>query len=137
MSKNCGILVRFERGRAQIKQALKRKRARTDTEYYNAAGDRRRPGGWVTFSRDREGLGSDVALFEELLSRKATETDMHKFFVQHPAILMEARGGVPLSHEINFQEPKNQRPDFGFSSILGSVDAEMSCWNSKGPTKKW
>lgn len=43
----CGILVRFEGGRAQIKQALRRKRGKADTDYYYARGDRRKPGGWV------------------------------------------------------------------------------------------
>jgi hypothetical protein len=133
---HCGILVRFEGGRAQIKPALKRRHGRTHTKYYNALGDRRRLTDWVTFSRNRDGLNNDVVLFEELLSRKATETEMHKFFAQHPAILMEARGGIPLSHEINFVDPKNERPDFGFSSILGSEGGDLELLELKGPDEK-
>ena len=133
---NFGMLVRFEHGRAQIRQALRRKPNRTDTEYYRAKGDRRRRGDWVTFSRDREGLSSDVALFEELLSRKATETDMHKFFEEHPAVLMEARGGIPLSHDINFTDPRNQRPDFSFTPILGPLSARIELMELKGPDEK-
>ncbi|RXH57754.1 hypothetical protein GRAN_1064 [Granulicella sibirica] len=132
----CGLLVRHEMGRAQIKPALKRKHGRSNTEHYNAAGDRRKLSDWVTFSRDREGLSNDVALFEQLLSRDATETEMHKFFVQHPAILMEARGRIPLSHEINFTEPKNQKPDFVFSSILGSEDGNLDLLELKGPGER-
>ncbi len=132
----CGILVRFEGGRAQIKQALRRQRGKADTDFYHARGDRRKPGGWVTFSRDYEGLGRDVELFEELLSRKATETEMHRFFAEHPAVLMEARGGVPLSHGINFTKPKNWKPDFGFSSILGPVDGELQLLELKGPDEQ-
>lgn len=132
----CGLLVRYEMGRAQIKPALRRKLGRTHTEHYNAAGDRRKLSDWVTFSRDLEGLSNDVALFEQLLSRDATETEMHKFFVQHPAILMEARGGIPLSHEINFVDPKNQKPDFAFSSILGSEDGNLDLLELKGPDER-
>lgn len=132
----CGILVRYEMGRAQIKPALKRKPRRTHTELYNAAGDRRNQTDWVTFSRNREGLSNDVAQFEELLSRNATETEMHRFFVQHPAILMEARGGIPLSHEINFVDPNNQKPDFAFSSILGPTDGSLDLLELKGPDER-
>jgi hypothetical protein len=133
---HCGILVRFEGGRAQVKPALRRRRGRTHTEHYNAAGDRRRQSDWVTFSRDQEGLSNDVALFEELLSKRATETEMHKFFSQHPAILMEARGGIPLSHEITFDDPKNQRPDFSFTPILGAEGGNLDLLELKGPAEK-
>jgi hypothetical protein len=133
---HCGLLVRFEAGRAQIKPALRKKPNLDHTENYNARGDRRRNSDWVTFSRDSEGLSNDVSTFEELLSRRATETEMHKFFVQHPAILMQARGGIPLSHEINFEDPKNQRPDFGFTSILGSDGGELQLLELKGPSEK-
>lgn len=132
----CGILVRYEMGRSQIKPALRRKLGRTHTDYYNAAGDGRKLSDWVTFSRDGEGLSNDVALFEQLLSQNATETEMHKFFAQHPAILLEARGGIALSHEINFVDPKNQKPDFAFSSILGSDDGNLDLLELKGPDQR-
>jgi len=132
----CGIIVRLVKGRAQINPALKLKTGTVNTEHYNAAGDRRKSNGWVTFSRNREGLANDVELFEELLSRKATETEMHKFFTEHPAILMEARKGVPVSHGISFTDPKNWRPDFAFSPILGPLNFEIELLELKGPDEK-
>ena len=49
---------------------------------------------------------------------------------------MEARKGVPISHAINFEYPKNWRPDFGFSSILGPLNADIELLELKGPAEK-
>ncbi len=132
----CGILVLFQNGRAQIKPALKRKRSLVESEFYYSSADRRQLQGWVTFSREKEGVRNDAALFEQLLNRRASETEMHQFFAQHPAILMEARRGVPLSHGLNFTEPKGWKPDFAISSILGPVDGEIELLELKGPSER-
>lgn len=132
----CGILVHFEDGRAQIKPALKRRRYRAESELYYSSADRRKPEGWVTFSREKEGIRNDVALFEHLLNSNATETEMHRFFAQHPAILMEARQGIPISHGLRFTEPKGWVPDFAISSILGPIDGQIELLELKGPSER-
>ena len=117
--RSCGMLVRFEKGRAQIAPALKLKNTRFESDYYHAAGDLRTHKGWVTVKRDGEGLREDVELFRMLLDRKAGEREMHQFFEQHPAILMEARMGIPISHRPRFMNPIANTPDYAFSPILG------------------
>ena len=59
--------------------------------------DRRSNRGWVTVKRDDQGLRHDVDIFQYLLDTNAGETEMHRFFEQHPAFLMEALLGMPLS----------------------------------------
>lgn len=128
--------MRFENGRTQVGPALKRKNPRAESEFYLAAGDRRNNKGWVTVKRDREGLQHDVQLFQELLNRGASETEMHRFFEEHPAILMQARMGIPISHQPRFVRPKDNRPDFAFSSILGtSSDNTIALMELKGPSE--
>lgn len=133
---NFGILVRFENGRAQIQRALKKKDPTVESAYYAPSGDRRKSSGWVTFRRDREGLGRDVELFKGLLDMKASETEMHKFFEEHPAILMEARNGIPISHP-NLNRPKGWKPDFAISPILGPMDDEIELLELKDGTLFW
>lgn len=116
---NLGIMVRFEKGRAQVRPALKLKDCVAEGRYYYAPGDRRNSRGWVTVKRDSEGLRNDVELLQMLLDRRASETEMHEFFEQHPAILMEARLGIPISHRPSFVAQMNQKPDFAFVPILG------------------
>ena len=131
---NLGILVRFEKGRAQVGPALKLKNEIAEGRYYYSRGDRRNNQGWVTVKRDNEGLRRDVELFEMLLDMGASETDMHRFFEEHPAILMEARLGIPISHQPNFAAQKNQKPDFAFSPILGPwKDRMIELLELKGP----
>lgn len=134
---NLGILVRFKNGRAQIGPALKRKDLRAESEHYYAIGDRRNNKEWVTVVRDRDGLRNDVELFQILLDKGASETEMHHFFEEHPAILMQARLGIPISHGPSFARPKDNKPDFAFSPILGPRgDSMVELLELKGPTEK-
>ena len=131
-----GIMVRFEQGRAQMRPALKLKGPHTESDYYYARGDRRRNKGWVTVKRDFQGLRADVEMFHRLLERGAGETDMHRFFEEHPAILMEARMGIPISHGPRFDSPAGQTPDFSVSPIIGPYDEKMiELLELKGPTE--
>jgi hypothetical protein len=134
---NLGILVRFENGRAQIGPALKRRDQQVESEYYYAPGDRRENRNWVTVKRDSEGLRLDVELFQTLLEKGASETEMHRFFEEHPAILMEARMGIPISHGPSFVRPRDHKPDFAFSPILGAQDNGLiELLELKGPGEK-
>ncbi len=128
-----GMMVRVVNGRAQIGPAMKRKDPDAETEYYYAAGDQRRNTGWVTVKRDRDGLRHDVQMFEELLSRGAGEREMHRFFEEHPAILMEARMGIPISHEPKFAHPRMHTPDYSFSSILPATRSDIELLEMKDP----
>jgi len=131
---NCGILVRIERGRAQIGPALAAKANRAENEYYFGPGDRRNHQGWVTVKRDRHGLRYEVELFRMLLDRRAGETEMHRFFEEHPSILMEARLGIPISHRPRFRRPEYNTPDFSFSPIFGPFNKKaVELMELKGP----
>jgi hypothetical protein len=72
--------------------------------------------------RDNEGVRCDVEMLEQLLDRNATEPEIQAFFEQHPALLMEAMLGIPISHRPNFIRPKDYKPDFALSPILGPLD---------------
>lgn len=132
-----GILVRFERGRAQVQPAHERANPCIETEYYYPPADRRKNKVWTTVKRDDQGLRLDVELFRMLLDRGASETEMHKFFEEHPNILMEARLGIPLSHELRFTKPEFRTPDFVMSPILGPHNnAEIGLLELKGSAEK-
>jgi hypothetical protein len=132
-----GIIVRFQGGRAQILPGLRRKRPHLETEFYYASADRRNKTGWVTVKRDIEGIRLDVELLQALIDKKANERDIHKFFEEHPAILMEARLGIPISHRPIFTQPKDWTPDFAFSPILGpQSDNEIELMELKGPGER-
>ena len=127
--------MRFEKGRAQISSALRLKH--NESDFYYAPGDRRIHKGWVTVKRDREGLGADVELFAMLMERGASEREMHKFVEEHPAILTEARLGIPISHRPRFVEPPNNEPDFLLSPILGPWENKaVEILELKGPAEK-
>lgn len=131
---NLGMLVSVAKGRAQIGPALRLKKDESD--FYYAPGDRRDHKGWVTVKRDREGLRADVELFAMLLERGAGEREMHKFFEEHPAVLMEAWLGIPLSHRPNFDLPKGNTADYSFLSILGPwKDSVVDLLEMKGPAE--
>ena len=135
--RSLGILIRLQRGRVQIGPAMQRRDNHVESEFYYSRGDRRKNSGWVTIRRDNDGLRQDVELFRLLLEKGATETEMQTFFEEHPAILMEARGGIPISHSPNFARPKNNRPDFAFSPILGpEIHSSLELLELKGPTEK-
>jgi hypothetical protein len=132
---NLGMLVSVAKGRAQISTALRLKKDESD--FYYARGDRRNHKGWVTIKRDREGLRADVELFAMLLDRGASEREMHKFFEEHPAILMEAWLGIPISHRPQFERPKDNTADYSFSPILGPWDDKtIRLLEMKGPAEK-
>jgi len=132
--RSVGFLVAFEKGRAQIRPGLTLKDNQGENEYYFAPKDRRRNTRWVTVKRDKEGLRQDVELFQMLLDTGATETQMHRFFEEHPAILMEARMGITISHGPKFARPEKQVPDFSFSPILGPhTDKRVDLLELKGP----
>jgi len=132
-----GIMVRFEHGRAQVGPALRRRHPNLETEYYYPRADRRNNRGWLTVKRDSEGIRLDVELFQALIDRKVTETEMHRFFEENPAILMEARLGIPISHRPDFTRPRSWKPDFAFSPILGPIRGkEIEVMELKGPAER-
>lgn len=132
-----GILIRLDKGRFQIGPAMQRRNRHVESEFYYSPADRRKNSGWVTIRRDKEGLRQDIELFQLLLERGASETEMQAFFEEHPAILMEARAGIPISHSPNFARPKNNKPDFAFSPILGpEVESSLELLELKGPTER-
>lgn len=116
-----GISTRIERGHAQI-GPVKKPNLTKESAYYSAAMDRRDHKSWVTVKRDDEGVRDDVEVLQQLLDRNATEPELHAFFEQHPALLMESMLGIPLSHKPNFIQPRNFKPDFALSPILGPLD---------------
>ena len=129
-----GIVIRMEKGRAQICPALRLRNPQTESEYYFAPADRRNNRGWVTVRRDGDGIRHDVELFQALIDQRATEREMHRFFEEHPAILMESRLGIPISHRPNFTCPARETPDFAFSPILGPCsDQPLELMELKGP----
>lgn len=132
-----GILVRVINGRTQVGPALKKKHPDVQGSYYYSAADRRDNAGWVTVMRDKEGVRHEIDLFTQLIDMGATETQMHTFFEEHPAFLMEARLGVPISHPVNFARPTDWKPDFAISPILGPVDGDVpELLELKGPAEK-
>jgi hypothetical protein len=134
---NLGMLVRFQRGRAQIGPALQRRELNVESEYYYAPSDRRNNQNWLTVKRDNEGLRQDVEMFQVLLDKNATESEMHRFFEEHPTILMQARMGIPVSHRPNFTQPKDNKPDFIISPILGPRGNHITeLLELKGPGEK-
>jgi hypothetical protein len=122
--KDVGLLLREVKGRIQISAGFHQRKTDESTYYYAGCDLRYHAvDKWVTVQRDDQGLRADIAL-KELLSRGTTETEMHRFFEEHPAILMEARLGIPISHKPRFDYPDARTPDYSFTSILGP-------WNEK------
>jgi hypothetical protein len=129
-----GMLVRFEAGHVQVGPALKKKHSLVESAYYYGEADRRANRRWVTFRRDNEGLRHDVEMFQQLLESDATEKQMHRFFEQHPAVLMDALLGIPLSHRPIFSKPARCTPDYSLAPILGpSEDNTVELLELKGP----
>jgi hypothetical protein len=134
---NLGILLRLERGHIQIGPALKHRHPSAESAYYLAAADRRKNRGWVTIKRDRQGVNEDINALERLLEGNASEREMHRFFEQHPAILMQAMGGIPQSHRPTFTKPKKMQPDYAITPILGPIgtDRPVVLLEMKGPSE--
>ena len=55
-----GIMFTFEKGRAKLAPALKKKDPEMESAYYYAPADRRNHRGWVTVMRDNEAIAADV-----------------------------------------------------------------------------
>lgn len=133
--RDMGLLVRFEKGRAQIGPALKKRDPEMESTYYYAPADRRSNRGWVTVMRDSEGLRADVELFQQLLDMNASETQMQRFFEEHPFFLMQARFGIQIPH-LSYVT-RRWSPDFAFTSILGPRDInEIELLEMKGPAEQ-
>jgi hypothetical protein len=132
---NCGMMVRIVKGRSQISPALQRKKKFEESEYYYVAADRRKlaRNKWLTVIRDNEGIRADVAMLEQLLNMNANEQEMQRFFEEHPAILMQARLGIPVSHP-SYASPKRDVLDFALTPILGAQDGDpVDLLELKGP----
>ena len=106
-----------------------------ESSYYYAPADRRSHKGLVTVKRDSQGLQADVQLLEELLERpQTTEREIHRFFEEHPSILMQARLGIPIAHP-RYRVPNAWSPDFAVTSVLGPYrNAELL--ELKGPAER-
>lgn len=109
---NLGILVRFEKGRAQIGPALKLKDERAESEYYYAGGDLRNNKGWVTVKRDDQGIRQDVEMFQMLLDRRASETEMHRFFEEHQLSSCKREWASQFRTGLDLPNPKTTRRIF-------------------------
>jgi hypothetical protein len=133
---NLGMIVRFNRGHAQIGPALSKRSLDTESSYYYAAADRRRFRRWQTVMRDNQGLQADVELFQELLERNVNETQMQHFFEEHPLFLMQARLGIQIAHP-RYSIPYRYAGDFAFTPVLGPVDnRDIEMLELKGPPEQ-
>jgi hypothetical protein len=130
-----GMMVRIVKGRTQISPAMQAKKRHEESEYYYVPADRRKHARnkWLTVMRDREGISADVALLEELINTNANEQAMQRFFEEHPALLMQARLGIPVAHP-TFTTPRRYSPDFAMTPILGAAHGDSAEFlELKGP----
>ncbi len=127
-----GLMISFEKGRARIGPALKKKDPEMESAYYYAPADRRNNKRFMTVMRDSDGLRADVELFQQLLDMGANEQQMQRFFEDNPFFLTQARMGVQISHPS--YTTKRWSPDFAFTSILGFTDVKnIELLEMKGP----
>jgi hypothetical protein len=134
---NMGMLIRFERGHAQIGPALQKHDSIQESAYYYAPKDCRKNKRWLTVRRDNKGISYDVEILQQLLDQNATETEMQAFFEEHPALLMDLMLGIPVSHKPNFANPRNHTPDFALLPVLGPIeDRTVGLLELKGPTER-
>jgi hypothetical protein len=130
-----GLMISFEKDRARIGPALKKKDPEMESAYYYAPADRRNNKRFMTVMRDSDGLRADVELFQQLLDMKAGEREMQRFFEDNPFFLTQARLGVQIPHPS--YATKRWSPDFAFTSILGPTDAkDIELLELKGPAEK-
>lgn len=133
---NAGLLIRFERGHAQIGPALKKHDTIQESAYYYAPKDCRNNKRWLTVRRDNEGISYDIEMLQQLLDRNANETEMQAFFEEHPALLMDLMLGIPVSHKPNFARPRNYKPDFALLPVLGPLEhGNVGLLELKGPAE--
>lgn len=131
-----GIMVRFDRGHAQISPALLKKQESVESNYYYSPADRRKARQWLTVMRDSQGLQVDVEMFQQLLDRNSSETEMQHFFDEHPLFLMQARLGIPVPHP-RFKVPTDYVGDFALTPILGPIDQNrIEMLELKGPPER-
>jgi hypothetical protein len=132
--RDLGMIIMFDRGRARIGPALRKKDPEMESSYYYAPADRRDNKRFMTVMRDREGLRADIELFEELIDRRASERRMQQFFEDNPFFLTQARLGVQIPH-LSYKVNR-WSPDFAFTSILGFTDAKnIELLEMKGPAE--
>ena len=131
-----GILVDFEHGRCRVKWAYRKKDHLAETEYYTHRQTVGKLTDYVTVHREEAGIAYEARLFEELINDpEARERDLQRFFEQHPAFLMDAMQGVPISHRPRFVEPKNWTPDFVVPSaaVTATTRRSVQLTELKGP----
>ncbi|MDP9039358.1 MAG: DUF4263 domain-containing protein [Acidobacteriota bacterium] len=129
-----GIMFTFEKGRARIGPALKKKAPEMESAYYYAPADRRNNRGWVAVMRDQEAISTDVEIFQRLIDMKVSERQMQCFFEENPFFLSQLRLGVQVPHPS--YRTHRWSPDFAFTSILGASDIEdIDLLELKGPAE--
>jgi hypothetical protein len=132
---NRGMMVRFLNGRTQISPALHRKKKYEESEYFYVSADRRglKRNTWLTVMRDKTGIQADVSMLEQLINTNASEQEMQRFFEEHPAILMQARLGIPVAHpHVTYPSPNTL--DFAVTPILGALQGDpVELLELKGP----
>jgi hypothetical protein len=127
-------MVRSVNGHVQICPAFKKKDSAAESVYYYSSADKRSKRSWVTVKRDREGLKHDVEMFHCLMDQQRSEREMHRFLEEHPAFLMEAFLGVPVSHRPRFVQPNGDTPDYSILPIIGKIDSSaIGLLELKGP----
>jgi hypothetical protein len=132
--RDLGMIIMFDRGRARIGPALKKKDPEMESSYYYAPADRRDNKRFMTVMRDREGLRADIELFEELINMGSSERRMQQFFEDNPFFLTQARLGVQIPH-LSYKVNR-WSPDFAFTSILGFTDVkDIDLLEMKGPAE--
>jgi hypothetical protein len=130
-----GIMFTFEKGRARIAPALKKKSPEMESAYYYAPADRRNNRGWVTVMRDQEAIAADVEIFQRLIDMKVSEREMQRFFEENPFFLSQLRLGVQVPHPS--YRTNRWSPDFAFLSILGASDInDIDLLELKGPAEE-
>lgn len=130
-----GIMFTFEKGRARIAPALKKKDPEIESSYYYAPADRRNNRGWVTIMRDQEAIAADVEIFQRLIDMKVSEREMQRFFEENPFFLSQLRLGIQLPHPS--YRTNRWSPDFAFTSILGASDIkDIDLLELKGPAEE-
>jgi len=132
--RDLGLMITFEKDRARIGPALKKKDPVMESAYYYAPADRRNNRRFMTVMRDSDGLRADVELFQQLLDMKVGERQMQRFFEDNPFFLTQARLGIQIPHPSYVT--KRWSPDFAFTSILGPTDVNnIELLELKGPAE--
>jgi hypothetical protein len=133
--KQLGVMFTFEKGRAKIGPAFKKKDPEMESTYYYAPADRRNNRGWVTVMREQEAIAADVEMFQRLIDMKVSEREMQTFFEGNPFFLSQLRLGIQVPHPS--YRTHRYSPDFAFTSILGASDIrDIDLLELKGPAEE-